>query len=100
MPTVTKAQFANPWKDLLTITPEIIADDFVAHGAPLTGSSSGEIHGRDALNAWVNGIHSVLPDLVFTIEVGPITAKDFLVVRWCARRTYRGGWRRTTDPCQ
>ncbi len=63
-----------------------------AHAAPLTGSGSGEIHGRDALNAWVGGIHSVLPDLAFTIEVGPISNKDYLVVRWRAHGTYGGGF--------
>jgi hypothetical protein len=94
MSTVSNSQFANPWKDLwngdLTITPKFIAENFVAHAAPLTGSGPGEIHGRDALNAWVTGIHSVLPDLAFTIEVGPITDKDYLVVRWRARHIW---WR-------
>jgi predicted ester cyclase len=71
---------------------QIIAEDFVAHAVPLTGSGAGEIHGRDALNAWVSGIHSVLPDLAFTVEVGPITDKDCLVVRWRARGTYGGGF--------
>jgi predicted ester cyclase len=93
---VANSQLANPWKDLwngdLTITPKIIAEDFVAHAAPLTGSGAGEIHGREALNAWVNGIHAVLPDLAFTIEVGPITDKDYLVVLWRARGTYGGGF--------
>jgi predicted ester cyclase len=96
MSTVTNSQFANPWKDLwsgdLTITPKIIAEDFVAHAAPLTGSGPAEIHGRDALNASANGIHSVLPNLAFTIGVGPITDTDYLVVRWRARGTYGGGF--------
>jgi predicted ester cyclase len=96
MKTADHSQLANPWKDLwngdLTITPQIISEDFVAHAAPLTGSGSGEIHGRDALNAWVGGIHSVLPDLAFTIEVGPISNKDYLVVRWRAHGTYGGGF--------
>jgi predicted ester cyclase len=47
---------------------------------------------RDALNAWVSGIHSVLSNLAFTIEVGPITDQDYLVVRWRARGTYTGGF--------
>jgi len=68
-----------------------IAKDFVAHAAPLTGSGADQIRGREALNGWVSGIRSVIPDLMFTIEVGPITDADHLVIRWRAQGTYRGG---------
>ena len=68
-----------------------IAKDFVAHAAPLTGSGADQIRGRGALNGWVSGIRSVIPDLMFTIEVGPITDADHLVIRWRAQGTYRGG---------
>ena len=40
----------------------------------------------------VGGIHAVLADLSFVIEVGPITDEEHLVVRWKARGTYRGGF--------
>lgn len=50
------------------------------------------MHGRDALNGWVSGIHAILPDLTFVIEVGPITDDEHLVVRWKAHGTYRGGF--------
>lgn len=96
MSNAANAALANPWKELwngdLSLTDQIIAEDFVAHAAPLTGTGPGEIHGREALNAWVSGIHAILPDLSFVIEVGPITDDEHLVVRWEAHGTYNGGF--------
>jgi len=87
---------AEPWKDLwngdLSLTEKIIAEEFVAHAAPLTGTGPDRIHGREALNGWVSGIHAILPDLAFVIEVGPITDDEHLVVQWHARGTYRVGF--------
>jgi hypothetical protein len=37
------------WNGDLALTDEIIAEDFVAHAAPLTGAGADEIHGREAL---------------------------------------------------
>jgi NmrA-like family len=96
MSNAANAALAEPWKDLwngdLSVTEKIIAEDFVAHAAPLTGTETDQIRGRQALNGWVSGIHAVLADLAFVIEVGPITDEEHMVVRWKARRTYRGGF--------
>jgi predicted ester cyclase len=96
MSNATNAALANPWKDLwngeLGLADQIIAEDFVAHAAPLTGSGPDQIHGREAHKQWIGGIHSVLPDLAFVIEVGPITDDEHLVVRWKAHGTYAGGF--------
>jgi predicted ester cyclase len=96
MDNTSNAALAEPWKELwngdLTVTDKIIAEDFVAHAAPLTGTGSDLIRGREALNGWVSGIHAILPDLSFEIEVGPIADDDHMVVRWKARGTYGGGF--------
>ena len=96
MSNPANAALVNPWKDLwngdLGVADEIVAEDFVAHAAPLTGTGTDEIHGREALKAWISGIHAVLPDLTFTIDVGPITDDEYLVVRCKAHGTYRGGF--------
>jgi predicted ester cyclase len=96
MSNTPNAALAEPWKELwngdLTVTDKIIAADFVAHAAPLTGTGSDLIRGREALNGWVSGIHAILPDLSFEIEVGPIADDDHMVVRWKARGTYGGGF--------
>jgi SnoaL-like polyketide cyclase len=95
------AKLAEPWRQLwngdLSITDRILAEDFVAHAAPITGVGDDEIHGRDALNRWVGGINTLLPDLNFEITVGPIATDDYLVVRWKAQGTYGGGFPGAAD---
>ena len=90
------AGLAAQWKDLwngdLGIADTIIAEDFAAHAAPLTGTGPDEIRGREALKGWISGIHTVLAGLTFAIEVGPIADREHLVVRWKAHGTYRGGF--------
>ena len=90
------AELAKPWRQLwngdLSITDRIIAEDFVAHAAPITGVGGDEIHGREALNQWVSGINMLLADLNFEITVGPIATDDYLVVRWTAEGTNGGGF--------
>src|SRR5215469_4966743 len=90
------AALAGPWKNLwngdFSLTEKIIAADFVAHAAPLTGTGPDQARGREALIRWISGIHAILPDLAFVIEVGPITDEEHMVVRWKARGTYRGGF--------
>jgi len=96
MSNAANAALAEPWKDLwngdLNLTDTIIAEDFTAHAAPLTGTGTNQIRGREALNGWVSGIRAILPDLAFVIEVGPITDDEHMVVRWKACGTYRGGF--------
>jgi predicted ester cyclase len=96
MSNAANAALASPWKDLwngdLGVTDQIIAEDFVAHAAPLTGTGPDAIRGREALKGWISGIHTILPDLTFVIEVGPITDDEHLVVRWKAHGTYAGGF--------
>ena len=97
----TNATLAEHWRLLwngdLSFTDKIIASDFVAHAAPLTGAGSHEVRGKEGLNTWVSGINAILPDLNFTIELGPIVDGDLLVVRWRARATYGGGFPGTPD---
>jgi len=96
MSNAANAALAEPWKDLwngdLSLTEKIIAEDFVAHAAPLTGAGTDQIRGRQALNGWVSGIHAILGGLAFVIEVGPIADDDHMVVRWRAHGTYGGGF--------
>jgi hypothetical protein len=96
MSSEASAGLAAQWKDLwngdLGIADKIIAGDFLAHAAPLTGSGPDEIRGREALKGWISGIHTVLAGLTFAIEVGPITDHEHLVVRWRAHGSYRGGF--------
>jgi predicted ester cyclase len=96
VPSPASAALASQWKDLwngdLAIADTIIAEDFLAHAAPLTGTGPDEICGREALRGWIRAIHTVLSGLTFAIQVGPVADDEYLVVRWTAHGTYRGGF--------
>jgi len=96
MSNSANAALYEPWGALwngdLSLTDKIIAEDFVAHAAPITGTGPDQARGREALNAWVSGIHAILPDLSFVLDVGPIADERHMVVRWKARGTYGGGF--------
>jgi len=47
--------------------------------------------GPDGLVGWISAIRAAVPDLSFTIEVGPIIQDDRLARRWDAAGTYGGG---------
>jgi predicted ester cyclase len=84
--------WAALWDGDLSQTAKIIDESFVSHAAPLTGGPAGDTAGRDSLNAWVSGAHQVMEGLHFTIEIGPISDGDMVVVRWRADASYRGGF--------
>lgn len=94
-PTSGHKALWEPWADLwngdLSLMETIIAPDFVAHAAPITGAGSSEVQGRDGLEGWIRGIRAVIPDLEFTTQVGPIAEGDYVSGRWLARGTYGGG---------
>ncbi len=95
MTDTRNAAFAEPWRQLwngdLAQLDAIVAENFVAHAALMGGTGEGTLRGRAALGQWIGGLHAVMTGLVFSIEVGPVTDADHLVVRWRARGTYRGG---------
>ncbi len=95
MNDVTNVALAESWRRLwngdLGQLDAIVADTFVAHAAMLGGTGEDTLRGRAALGQWIERMHAVMTGLTFGIEVGPITNADYLVVRWRARATYRGG---------
>src|SRR5262249_25298101 len=46
--------------------------------APLSGTGPDQFHGRKPLNEWISGIHAILPDLSFVLDVGPIADEQHL----------------------
>lgn len=89
--------WADIWNGELALIDGTVAEDFVAHAAPVLGGPPATTTGRDHLSTWIGGIRSVMPDLMFTVQVGPIVDEPFIVVRWHARGTYEGGLPGTPD---
>jgi predicted ester cyclase len=68
-----------------------IAQDFRVHAALMDGGDGSAINTPAALVGWIAQTRAALPDLRFTIQVGPIIDGDRIALRWRARGTYSGG---------
>ena len=62
------------------------------HAAMADGSDGGSITGPRGLAGWICQTRAVVPDLRFTIEVGPIGQDGHIAIRWRAAGTYAGGF--------
>ncbi len=89
------ARLVGPWLDLWNGDPSqadaLISPDFHVHAAMLDGGDGSAVQGPEGLVAWVSQIRAAIPDLVFSVEVGPIAEGDQVAVRWLAEGTYAGG---------
>ena len=87
------AQWADLWGGNISLADELVTDDFVTHVAPLPWAADvGETGGREALKRWISGgVRLLIPDMRFSVDVGPIADEHYMVVRWKVEGTYNGG---------
>ncbi len=92
---LTAAALVDPWLRLwngdCTEAATLLTPDFTVHAAMMDGGDGSAVRGPDALVAWIGQVRAFAPDMAFSIEVGPITHGDHVVVRWNASGTYGGG---------
>ncbi len=81
----------NLWNGDYDLAATLVADDFRLHAAMLGGGDGSAVDSPQALVAWIRQTRHFIPDLRFSIEVGPLADGDHLAVRWRARGTYAGG---------
>lgn len=85
----------NSWLDLwngnYAMAEKIIAAEFRMHAAMLDGGDGSAVNTPAALAEWIAMTRTAIPDLVFTIEVGPLVDGDHIALRWRAVGTYAGG---------
>jgi steroid delta-isomerase-like uncharacterized protein len=67
------------------LADEVLACDVVFHGT----TSDGELHGIEAMKAFVAGYRRAFPDARSTVE-DQVAEGDKVVTRWRARGTHRG----------
>jgi predicted ester cyclase len=86
-------QWADLWSGNIALADDLVVDDFVIHVAPLPWAADvGEATGREALQQWISGgVRLLIPDMRFSVDVGPIADERFMVVRWKLQGTYNGG---------
>jgi hypothetical protein len=58
------------------VAAELVSDDFVGHWP------TRDMHGPYELQAIVDETHTMLSDLTFTIEIGPLVDGDLVAGRW------------------
>jgi predicted ester cyclase len=86
------------WNGDYTPANHRITPDFTIHAALLDGSDSHSLRGPHGLVGWIAQIRSAFSALEFTVEVGPITTAQHLVLRWIATGVYSGGFPGATAP--
>ncbi|MDI3408214.1 ester cyclase [Streptomyces cavernicola] len=76
-------------------TPAFIADDFVVHSAELARylgfPDSNRITTRDGLLDWVRSVRTLLDDVRFTTDPGPLRDGDYVSGGYTVTGRYAGG---------
>ena len=86
---VTK--WLNLWNGDLEIADDIIAEANRVHAAMFDGGDGSAVGGVSGMKSLVAQMRSLMSDLTFSVEVGPLVDADHVVVRWVATGHYGGG---------
>lgn len=79
------------WNGDVAIAEEIISEDNRVHAAMFDGGDGSAAGGVSGMKNLVTQMRSLMSDLVFSVQVGPIVDGDHVVVRWAATGHYGGG---------
>jgi predicted ester cyclase len=79
------------WNGDVTIADEIISEENRVHAAMFDGGDGSAVGGVSGMKDLVMQMRSLMSDLDFAVEVGPIVDGDHIVVRWAATGHYGGG---------
>ncbi|MDN3494895.1 ester cyclase [Planococcus sp. APC 4015] len=89
--TTLVAQWVDLWNGDLDIADDIISTDNRVHAAMFDGGDGSAVGGVSGMKDLVSQMRSLMSDLTFSVEVGPIVDGDHVVVRWVANGHYGGG---------
>jgi len=79
------------WNGEHAAAEELLAPGFQLHAAMMDGGDGSAVDGPRALVGWIASTRAAVPDLTFSIQVGPIVDGDLIALRWRAEGTYAGG---------
>ncbi|NOJ59986.1 ester cyclase [Arthrobacter sp. 260] len=79
------------WNGDYAIAEDIISPENRVHAAMFDGGDGSAVGGVTGMQGLVTQMRSLVSDLAFTIEVGPIVDGDHVVIRWVAVGHYSGG---------
>ena len=86
------------WNGDYSQADHLIAGDFRVHAAMLDGGDGSAVNGPRALVTWIGQTRAAIPDLKFSVQVGPIIDGDRVALRWSAQGTYQGGFPGAASP--
>lgn len=79
------------WNGDYAQAERIVAPELRVHAPMLDGGDGSAVRGSAGLVAWIQQTRATVPDLEFSIEVGPMVDGDGIALRWIAEGTYAGG---------
>jgi len=85
------AKWLDLWNGDYSLAEQIISESNRVHAAMFDGGDGSAVGGVAGMVSLVTQMRSLMSDLVFSIEVGPIIDGDHAVVRWAATGHYGGG---------
>lgn len=84
-------KWVDMWNGDSSIAERIISPDNRVHAAMFDGGDGSAVGGVSGMVNLVTQMRSLMSDLVFSTDVGPIVDGDHVVVRWIATGHYGGG---------
>lgn len=92
---VAAAQLVESWVALWNgdgaLAERIISESIRVHAATFDGGDGSAVTGVSGMKDLVGQMRSLMSDLVFSVDVGPIVDGNHVVVRWVASGHYGGG---------
>jgi predicted ester cyclase len=85
------ARWLAMWNGDDAIAEEIVSEDNRVHAAMFDGGDGSAVGGVAGMRALVTQMRSLMSDLDFSVDVGPVVDADHVVVRWVATGHYGGG---------
>ncbi|SDZ47636.1 ester cyclase [Herbiconiux ginsengi] len=79
------------WNGDYALADEIISPDNRVHAAMFDGGDGSAVAGVSGMKDLVGQMRSLMSDLDFSVEVGPVVDGDHVVIRWVATGHYGGG---------
>lgn len=89
--TALVSSWLDLWNGDYAIAEKIISDTNRVHAAMFDGGDGSAAGGVSGMKNLVTQMRSLMSDILFSIDVGPIVDGDHLVVRWVATGHYGGG---------
>lgn len=78
------------WNGHYSLASDVVAPIFKLHASLLGGQDPDSFNNPDAMTGLIEQIRTAIPDLVFTVILGPIIVDGYVVGHWNASGRYAG----------